>query len=455
MKNKMSIKTIIQKVFKAKSNIVTRMAPSPTGVMHIGTARTALFNYLYAKQHNGKFILRIEDTDKERSLPEYEEDILNSMQWLGLEFDEKYRQSERTEIYKKYLKELIDKDLAYVSEETEGKSKSVIRFRNPGQVVKFQDEIRGEISFDTTELGDFVIAKDLDTPLYHLAVVVDDHEMGITHIIRGEDGISNTPRQILIQRAIGAIQPVYAHLSLILATDKTKLSKRHGAVSINEFKKEGYLKESLINFLAFLGWNPGTEKELYSMQELLSDFNINKVSKSGAVFNKEKLNWFNLEYLRNLSDKDFLTYIKEINSDSIINIPEDDLLKIKKLITEKSSNYQEIKELFENGEFNFMKENIEYDISKLNWKDQDPEISKNHLNKILELLQNLNESDFKAEKIKDLIWDYATKQGRGNVLWPMRYALSGQDRSPDPFVLSEILGKKKTFDRMNQAIHKL
>ena len=272
--------------------VVVRMAPSPTGPFHIGGVRTALYNFIYAKQHGGKFILRIEDTDKERSKPEYETDIVESLKWLGLNYDELYRQSDRGDVYKKYLEKLIKDDLAYEAED------KVIRFRNPGKDVTFNDLIRGDIKFNTEELGDFVIAKSVDLPLYHLAVVVDDHESGITHIIRGEDHISNTPRQILIQEAIGASRPLYAHLPLILAQDRSKLSKRkHGeSVSLDYYKKQGYSPEAILNYLALLGWNPGTDQEIFTLDELLKAFKLEKVHKGGAILDEKKLAWVNRKH---------------------------------------------------------------------------------------------------------------------------------------------------------------
>lgn len=268
------------------------MAPSPTGPFHIGGVRTALYNFIYAKQHGGKFILRIEDTDKERSKPEYETDIIESLKWLGLNYDELYKQSDRGEIYKKYLEKLIKDDLAYEAED------KVIRFRNPGKDVTFNDLIRGDITFNTKELEDFVIAKSVDLPLYHLAVVIDDHESGITHIIRGEDHISNTPRQILIQEAIGASRPLYAHLPLILASDRSKLSKRkHGeSVSLDYYKKQGLLPEAILNYLALLGWNPGTDQEIFTLDELVKEFKLEKVHKGGAMFDEKKLAWVNRKH---------------------------------------------------------------------------------------------------------------------------------------------------------------
>ena len=225
-----------------------RIAPSPTGNLHIGTARTALFNFLFARKEGGVFIVRIEDTDKERNKPEYEKNIIDGFNWLGIKYDEFYRQSERADSHKKWLKKLIDENKAYLSKEEEGGNRDeVIRFRNPNRDISFEDTVRGQVSFNTEELGDFVIARSMDEPLYHFAVVVDDFEMNINHVIRGEDHISNTPRQILIQEAIGAPRPKYSHIPLILAKDRSKMSKRHGAVSINEFKDRGFLPEAMVN----------------------------------------------------------------------------------------------------------------------------------------------------------------------------------------------------------------
>ncbi|MCX6717904.1 MAG: glutamate--tRNA ligase family protein, partial [Candidatus Taylorbacteria bacterium] len=248
-------------------------------------------------------MLRIEDTDKIRSTKESEDDIMTGIKWLGLSYDEFFRQSERERIYKAYIEKLISEDKAYISKEEvkeEGQRAEVIRFRNPNKKVKFNDLIRGEIEFDTTELGDFVIAKSLEEPVFHLVVVVDDFEMGVTHIIRGEDHISNTPRHILIQEAISAPTPIYAHLPLMLAEDRAKLSKRkHGEMtSVKYYQKMGYTPGAFVNFLAFVGWNPGTEKEIFSLDEMIQEFDISKVQKAGAIFNPQKLLWYNKEYIK-------------------------------------------------------------------------------------------------------------------------------------------------------------
>jgi glutamyl/glutaminyl-tRNA synthetase len=291
--------------------VIVRFPPSPTGNLHIGTARTLLFNYLFARKQGGKIVMRFEDTDKERSRKEFEENILDGLKWLGIGFDEgPLRQTERGEVYKKYLQKMLDEGSAYVSQEMEGdptsprlqraRSKEVIRYKNHNKVIKFEDAVRGEIEFDTTELKDFVIAKSLEEPLYHFAVVVDDHEMGVTHVIRGEDHISNTPRQILIQEAIGATRPVYAHIPLILAPDRSKLSKRHGATAVSEYREKGYLPEAMVNYLALLGWNPGTEQEIFTMEELIKEFDLKKIQKGGAIFDEKKLQWVNKEHIKRL-----------------------------------------------------------------------------------------------------------------------------------------------------------
>ena len=324
-----------------KEKIRTRFAPSPTGLFHIGSARTALFNFLFARASSGKFILRIEDTDIERSKPEYERDILESMKWLGLNWDEFYRQSERMDLYTAYLNKLIDSGSAFycfhskefLDKEYEEQIKTkknpahlcefrklpindalrrlekesgIVRFKTPPDFeISFDDLIRGKISLNSDALGgDFSLAKAESSlkfmPLYNFAVVIDDYEMKISHVIRGEEHISNTPKQILIQRELNLPMPEYAHIPLILAPDKSKLSKRHGAVSIIEYRDVGYLSETLINFLAFLGWNPGTEKEIFTLKELIGEFDLNRIQKSGAIFNFEKLDWLNGHYLRNM-----------------------------------------------------------------------------------------------------------------------------------------------------------
>jgi len=312
--------------------IRVRIAPSPTGPLHIGTARTALFNYLFAKKHKGSFILRIEDTDLERSNPKYEKNIVDGLQWLGIQWDEFYKQSERIDSYAKYLKKLLDSSRAFYcchsKEELEKErkeklkkkeppihicehynkklKKGIIRFRPPKKKIVFDDLIRGKVEFNSELLGDISIAKNLKTPLYNFAVVIDDYEMKISHVIRGEDHLSNTPKQILIQEALNLPIPQYAHLPLILGPDKTKLSKRHGVVSVADYQKQGYLPEALINFMALLGWSPqdkisSQKSENPRDEEMIKKFSLGKIQKGGAIFNVAKLDWFNGNYIRQKS----------------------------------------------------------------------------------------------------------------------------------------------------------
>lgn len=432
-----------------KNNIVTRIAPSPTGKLHIGTARTALFSYLFAKKNQGKFILRIEDTDKERSKKEYEENILEGLEWLGLDYEKPmYRQSERTEIYKEQLKKLIDSGHAYVSKEeaVEGKRGEVIRFKNPNTKIRFNDVILGEIEVDTTDLKDFVIAKDLDTPLFHLTVVIDDGLMGVTHVIRGQDHVPNTPRQILILEALGFQRPVYAHIPLILSPDKSKMSKRHGATSVAEFRDLGYLPEAIINFIAFLGWNPGTEQEIFSLEELINEFSLEKIQKGAAVFNQEKLDWYNREWIK----KKFVDKFAVEMIQKHIGISEDMAIRAIPSIVERITTY---KDLDNSDEFGFYKVVPEYAPESLIWKKSDKEKTREYLGKAKELLADANFES--TETIKSAVWDYAESVGRGDFLWPLRFALSGKDKSPDPFTLAYIFGKEEAVRRLDTALSKL
>ncbi|MEI6296164.1 MAG: glutamate--tRNA ligase [bacterium] len=428
--------------------VITRFPPSPTGNLHVGGLRTALFNYLFAKNNGGEMLFRIEDTDKERSKKEYEQNILDSLAWVGIKIPPIIRQSERTEIYKKYLDKLVKNGNAYLSKEIpkeEGDRTEVIRFKNPNKKIIFKDLILGDIEVDTTDLGDFVIAKDMDTPLYHLAVVVDDFEMSVNHVIRGQEHIANTPRQILIQEAIGAPRPKYAHIPLILAPDKTKLSKRHGAVSVTQYRDDGYLPETLINFLALIGWNPGDDREFFTLDELIKEFSLDKVQKSSGVFDVKKLNWMNREYIKKIPKEKiseiFLEHIpteKKSHSNFIKIYP-----KLLGLISDRVEKLSDVTGIFSSGEFDYFFEDPKYENGLL----------KNtiHLSKVIKLLKNIDSSEFFYEKIKSSLWDFATEAGRGEVLWPMRVALSGKEKSPDPFTLAEILGKDETLKRLSYA----
>lgn len=438
--------------------VVTRMAPSPTGHLHVGTARTALYNYLFAKRHGGTFIVRSEDTDAERSERVYEDEILEGLAWLGMRWDAFYRQSERADIYRGYLESAIEKGAAYVSEEPskkeEGKTVRVVRLRNPNTTVTFTDEIRGEITFDTTELGDFVIARSLDDALYHFTVVVDDHEMGVTHVIRGDDHISNTPRQILIQEAIGASRPIYAHLPLILGTDRSKLSKRNGTVQLNSYRASGYLKDALVNYLTFLGWNPGTDEELFTLDELTKIFDLGGVQKSGAIFDIEKLKWFNKEHLRKLDDATFLTIVEErlpLRIRQLDQYSDERLKRLLPIIRERVLVPEEITQYGEVGEYDFAFSAPHHDPALIKWKnDSSPRGTLPRLQKLAEIISTIPE-DADAEAVKVRIWDYAVEVGKGEVLWPLRVALTGRERSPDPFTVIALIGSAESYKRVRTA----
>ncbi len=435
---------------------VVRMAPSPTGTLHIGTARTALFNFLFAKRYGGKFVMRIEDTDKERSKPEHEEDIISGLKWLGLEWDEFYRQSERGDIYEGHIQRLIDSGAAYISKEEnsgeEGKRSEVIRFRNPGREVVFTDLVRGEIKFDTAELGDFVIAKSINEPLYHLAVVVDDMESGITHIIRGEDHISNTPRQILIQEALGADRPEYVHLPLILGPDRSKLSKRHGATALSSYQDRGFLPQTMTNYIAMLGWNPGVEKEIYSLEELQEIFNLEQIQKHGAIFNEEKLLWMQKEHLRSLPIALQTEYVLNAfaKSGKDVSAMTGDKGSITLSVTERYYTVQDIVEAAGAGEFDFFFGKPQYTGDILLWKKQEKGNALAALKKALEVIADA--PSWEKGSLQELVMPAAEDFGRGNFLWPLRVALSGREKSPDPFTLLHIFGKEESLDRIGRAI---
>ena len=440
------------------TKVVTRFAPSPTGHMHAGSYRTAFFAYLYARKHGGKFILRIEDTDKERSKQEYTDEIFKVFETIGIQYDEKYIQSEHVARHKECLQQMIDNGTAYVSREEakdgSGVMKDVIRFKNPNKVVVFDDLIRGPIATDTTDLGDFVIAKNIEEPLFHLAVVVDDHDEGVNHVIRAEEHIANTPRQILIHEALGFDIPRYAHLPLVLAPDKSKMSKRKGAVPVVEYLERGYLPEALLNAICLCGWNPGTEQELFTRTELEQVFDLDKLQKAGAVFNEEKLNWFNREYIKKLSAEEQREGIKKFIP-AELGLGEALLEKLAPIIIERINYFGEVKTMAEAGEFDYYVRRPEVDLEKVSWKGEGIAAAKTHLGEALKVMREISLSDWKAERIKEALWPYAESAGRGSVLWPIRFTLSGKDKSPDPFVLADILGKDETIARIESLCEKI
>lgn len=438
------------------NHVVTRIAPSPTGYLHFGLARTALFSYLFARKAGGEFILRIEDTDAARNKPEYEEDITEELAWLNLNADRRFRQSDHRARHTECLRELIKSGLAYENDEPAkddpSKTVRVVRLRNSGEEVAFNDLIRGEIRFDTTELGDFVIARSIDDPLYHLAVVIDDEDEGVTHIIRGEDHISNTPRHILLQRALGFKTPMYAHIPLILMADKSKMSKRKHESSVKHYRELGILPEAVINYLALLGWNPGGDREFYTLDELVNIFDLSRVQKGGAVFDEVKLLSVNQHWMRKLSVEDFITR-------GNLTAPDTEKLRnIVPILKERAHTFSEARAML-SGELSCLFSAPVLEQNQLIVKEpaERAGMTKGALEGLLAAVKTLPE-EVSAEAVKEAVMPLADaeeakgKGGRGAVLWPLRYALSGQERSPDPFTLISILGPAESMSRVQKAI---
>lgn len=503
----------------------TRIAPSPTGPAHIGLVRTALFNYLFTKKYQGRFILRIENTDTERSKKHWEEEIIESLKWLGIEWQEgpdcegpygPYRQSERKEIYKKYIQKLLDEKKIYycfcsleelearrqylssigqpprysgkcrelseqeVQKNLKEKKPFVLRFKSPLEKITFNDILRGKIEYDGETFEDFVIARDFSTPLYNLACVIDDYEMKITHIVRGEDHIPNTPKQILIAKSLNINPPKYLHLPLILNTNRAKLSKRDDVKSVLDYKQEGYLPESLINLLALLGWNPGTEREIFSLSSLIKEFSPEGLQKSGAIFNVQKLNWLNGFYIRQKSkeritelclpyliEADFIKpYFKQgqyppAYGGEIINQgfkieetnQEISLVQLQNIIVLYQERLKMLSEITELVDFFFKKE-LEYPKGLLKWKDMEEKEIKNSLDKTKKVLNKIKIDDWTKENIEKEL-EQVEKGDKGKILWPLRVALSGKQASAGPFEIAEILGQATTIGRIKQALKKI
>jgi len=455
------------------------MAPSPTGWLHVGTARTALFNYLFARKNSGAFVLRIEDTDRERSRQEFESDIMTHLQWLGLSWDEFYRQSERSEIYKKYVEKLLQDGRAFYcahtkeeleeertmqvaakepprhicSQRDQGRGEGIVRLKNTAQgAVLFSDIIRGAISFEAQLLGDISLARNIAAPLYNFTAVVDDFEMRISHVIRGEDHIPNTPKQLLIQRALGFPAPQYAHLPLLLGTDRSKLSKRHGAVSVREYRDGGYVPEALVNFLALLGWNPGDERELFTLSDLETEFSLEKVQKAGAVFNEEKLKWMNRAHIKRLAPEALADRIAPFIEHAGFKLTADTLQRIARV-------EQERLEVLDDSAVNapLYQDDPAYDAELLRWKGTQEynEIAR-HLTEVRRILCDTPDDTYnEIHAIMDLIMPYADQQGRGSVLWPLRVALSGRKNSPGPFEIIYVVGKEAALRRIDKALQLL
>lgn len=491
----------------------TRFAPSPTGHVHIGSLRTALFSFLFARHNKGAHVLRIEDTDQNRLVQGAEENLLKVMKQMGVEFDEgyyldnsekisergnygPYLQSKRLDLYQKYAKQLIDEGKAYycfcsserleelkkeqvalkkppmydrhcynlseaekqkqITDFTAQGKKPVVRFLIPEGKTIINDLIFGEITYEHKVLDDQVILKSDGFPTYHLAVVVDDHFMEITHVIRGNEWIPSTPKHILLYKAFGWQPTEFAHLPLILNTDKSKLSKRQGDVSVEDFLNKGYLPEALINFVAFLGWNPKTEKEFFSLEELIQDFEIKNINNSGAVFDLNKLDWVNSHYIKQMPNEELVKKLIPYWKNFGIEVEK---FKFEFLTAVTNLEKERLKKLSEIGErTQYFFQSPNYDMQLLVWKKADINDAKQKLTELKELFSNLAENQFNKTSLEEVIKNFISekKYDNGSVLWPLRTCLTGLEKSPGPFEVTEVLnigyGKPEILARMQKAI---
>tara|TARA_B100001245_G_scaffold148314_1_gene110916 strand:+ start:73 stop:1506 length:1434 start_codon:yes stop_codon:yes gene_type:complete len=462
-----------------------RFAPSPTGKLHLGGARTALFNWLYAKHNGGNFFLRIEDTDRERSKQEYTDQILNSLEWLGLEWSEPLiYQSKRNLIYKEEVQKLLDNGRAYrcfltkeelqVAREKAKKEGGEFRvpktYRdlslddqkgliNSGQSFTirlkipskgstfFEDKIYGKINVNNNEIDDFIIVRSDGSPTYNFTVVVDDNNMCINYVIRGEDHISNTPKQILIYSALNYPVPNFAHLPMILGSDKKRLSKRHGAAAVEDFREQGYSVDALLNYIAMLGWNSGSEDELFSLEDLISKFDINKIQKKGAVYDEKKLHWVAGQHMIRKSEKNLLNEIREDDPNWQKHSKDTYIFNVLKLMKIRAKTLNELKE----ASAYFFSDPKDFDENAIikRWKDKSVNKLINNFITRLEKLSNWSQKDL-DESLRDTAQEMAVSAAK--LIHPVRLAVSGQSHGPGLFELIELLGKMTTLRRLRKAL---
>ena len=480
------------------ANVRTRFAPSPTGFLHVGGARTALFNWLYARHYGGTFVLRIEDTDLERSTDESVNAILEGLKWLGLTWDEgpgcggdygPYFQSERLDIYRQYVQQLLDEDKAYLCYctpeelkarreealaqgrdpkydrrcanltaaerqvlEAEGRQ-PVVRFRsNDVGTTEVNDLIRGQIIFENEMLDDFVIQKSDGMPTYNFAVVIDDHLMKITHVIRGDDHISNTPRQIQVYQALGFPVPEFAHLPMILGNDKTRLSKRHGATAVTEYRDQGFLPKAMVNYLALLGWSYSATDTLFTPEELIEKFSLDRVSRNPAVFDMKKLEWMNGVYLRELDPEELTDLvIPDLQKEGLLPESVDAVTRerVKKIAVSLQSRIRTLGEFIPSSRYFFV-DDIEYDpaaVEKFLVRDYVPDMFAMLLEKLMQV------EPFTEEKIEQVFLEVQEKVGRklGDVIQPVRVAVTGTRVSPGMYEVLAALGRPRTLERLKHA----
>jgi len=522
---------ITKKTSNEVKKIRVRFAPSPTGQLHVGSLRTALYNYLFAKKNGGDFILRLEDTDRARFVEGSLENLLEVLKWAKIlhnegPFTEKtllrnapgmmagevaksnkyqgiveignhgpYIQSERLELYKNYADELVKNGKAYycfceperlekMKEDQRAKKQApmydrhclknisaddvnknlksncpyVIRLKVPeNQLIEFDDIIRGKITINSNTIDDQVLLKSDGYPTYHLANVVDDHEMCVSHVIRGDEWLPSTPKHILLYEAFGWQKPEFAHLPLLLNIDRSKLSKRQGDVAVEDYVKKGYLKEAIINFIALLGWNPGegNTQEIFSLDELIEKFDLKKVHKAGAVFDLKKLDWLNSEYIKNLPlEKLYEKSTEFFQGKDFYQIASGEKKSedyLKKVLTIEQGRLNNLSEVGEYSKFFF--QDIDYPPALLKWKAMSLADIKNSLEKSKIVLEKIGQNDWTRENLEKSLLEAAGNK-RGDLLWPLRVALTGEQKSPTPFEVSWVLGKDESLKRLNFALNK-
>jgi nondiscriminating glutamyl-tRNA synthetase len=486
-----------------KEKLRVRFAPSPTGYLHIGSLRTALYNFLYAKKHGGEYFLRIEDTDQRRIVPDAIVKLMESLEWANIMHKEgvfvdgkgniteegkygPYTQSKRLEIYQKHAHKLVEKGKAYycfctperldslravqekakcapaydkfclktysreeVKQKVKNGEKYCIRFDVPeiGE-TEFEDAIRGKINFANKNLDDYVLLKSDGYPTYHLAHVVDDHLMKTSLVFRGEEWLPSAPKHILLFQAFGWKPPRYAHLCVILNKNtKRKLSKRDGDVSVEDFRKYGYLPEAVVNFIALLGWNPKTEKEIFSLDELAGEFDISKLNKSGAIFDREKLDWMNSTYIRKKSIEDLAELCRPHLGKYKGKLSDEYLRKI---VTVEQERMRKISDIAEGAEMYF--EAPKYKSSLLAWKKMGGKEILASLQKSLEAVGETKEKKWELENLKNKLMSAADPKNRGALLWPLRVALTGKEKSPSPWEVAWVIGREESAKRISRAI---
>lgn len=476
-----------------------RFAPSPTGYLHVGGLRTALYNYLFAKKNNSTFVLRIEDTDRNRFVEGAVENLISALKWAGLEFDEgpeiggdfgPYMQSKRLDIYKKYADELIEKGRAYycfctperlqtlraeqerqklpqakydkhclnLSKDEVDKNLAagipkVVRLNViPNQTIKFDDIVREHVEFESNNVDDQVLIKSDGYPTYHLANVVDDHLMKITHVIRGEEWLSSTPKHVLLYDSFDWERPIFAHLPLLLNPDRSKLSKRQGDVAVEDYRDKGFLKEALINFVALLGWNAGDDKEFYYMDELISSFSLERVNKAGAVFDFQKLNWLNAEHLRKKSNEELLSLMKDEIQNSKFKTQNYSDTFLNLIIEAMKERVSFVKEFIESCTY-FYEPPTDYEQKSIekNWNPETPA----HLNRLRDEFTSFNNPSKEDFEHALAIVSEELNVGKGKLIHPLRLAVSGQSTGPGMFDLLFILGKDEVVKRIYTAIEKI